>query len=95
MQSRHRLSLHRHVLRSLLPSGAVVLAPALAAEVTPQRLADPEPQNWLMNHRTYDGRHCVRSLRRWPAYARQLAEVKEQQRHGVLCVWAMIRKRDA
>src|SRR5438552_7183333 len=29
--------------------------PALAAEVTPQRLANPEPQNWLMNHRTYDG----------------------------------------
>jgi alcohol dehydrogenase (cytochrome c) len=27
---------------------------ALAAEVTPQRLANPEPQNWLMNHRTYD-----------------------------------------
>ena len=27
----------------------------LAAEVTPQRLANPEPQNWLMNHRTYDG----------------------------------------
>jgi alcohol dehydrogenase (cytochrome c) len=23
--------------------------------VTPQRLANPEPQNWLMNHRTYDG----------------------------------------
>ncbi len=31
-------------------------APALAAEVTPERLANPqEPQNWLMNHRTYDG----------------------------------------
>ena len=31
--------------------------PALAAEVTPQRLLNPdkEPQNWLMNHRTYDG----------------------------------------
>src|SRR4249920_582750 len=27
---------------------------AQAAEVTPQRLANPEPQNWLMNHRTYD-----------------------------------------
>jgi alcohol dehydrogenase (cytochrome c) len=28
-----------------------------AAEVTPDRLvnADKEPQNWLMNHRTYDG----------------------------------------
>src|SRR5437773_8988741 len=28
---------------------------ALAAEVTPQRLLNPEPHNWLMNHRTYDG----------------------------------------
>jgi alcohol dehydrogenase (cytochrome c) len=28
--------------------------PAFTAEVTPQRLANPEPQNWLMNHRTYD-----------------------------------------
>jgi alcohol dehydrogenase (cytochrome c) len=40
--------------------GATVLAaamPALAAEVTPARLvnADREPQNWLMNHRTYSG----------------------------------------
>ena len=32
-------------------------APGLAADVTPDRLvnADKEPQNWLMNHRTYDG----------------------------------------
>src|SRR5215470_7097639 len=31
--------------------------PAQATEVTPQRLLNPdkEPQNWLMNHRTYDG----------------------------------------
>jgi len=27
---------------------------ATAAEVTAQRLANPEPHNWLMNHRTYD-----------------------------------------
>ena len=52
----HRHSLHYHSLRSLLLSGAVMLAaPVVAAEVTPQRLANPEPQNWLMNHRTYDG----------------------------------------
>src|ERR1700726_1334057 len=50
-------------------------ASAMAAEVTPQRLigADKEPQNWLMNHRTYDGqrfsplarinRDTVKSLR--------------------------------
>ena len=39
-------------------AGTVLAAlPALAAEVTPTRLlnADKEPQNWLMNHRTYDG----------------------------------------
>src|SRR5262249_46736785 len=45
-------------LRSLLLAGAVVLAavPAVAAEVTPERLANAErePGNWLMNHRTYD-----------------------------------------
>src|SRR5438128_11557688 len=30
---------------------------AQAADVTPERLLNPdkEPQNWLMNHRTYDG----------------------------------------
>jgi alcohol dehydrogenase (cytochrome c) len=45
---------HGHLLGGL----ALVLAwPATAAEVTPDRLAnaDREPQNWLMNHRTYDG----------------------------------------
>jgi alcohol dehydrogenase (cytochrome c) len=38
-------------------AGVVIAAsPALAAEVAPERLinADREPQNWLMNHRTYD-----------------------------------------
>ncbi len=44
---------------ALLSSGALTVAmlaaPALGAEVTPQRLANPEPGNWLMNHRTYDG----------------------------------------
>ena len=47
---------HRVSLKAALLGGVVVAAgPALAAEVTPQRLANPEPQNWLMNHRTYDG----------------------------------------
>jgi len=34
----------------------IVTSSALAADVTPERLvnADREPQNWLMNHRTYD-----------------------------------------
>ena len=37
-------------------AGALLAGTSLvnAAEVTPQRLANPEPQNWLMNHRTYD-----------------------------------------
>ncbi len=36
---------------------AMAAWPAFAADVTSQRLvdADKEPQNWLMNHRTYDG----------------------------------------
>ena len=47
-----------HSIRKLLLGGAAVLAtcPAFAGDVTPDRLvnADKEPQNWLMNHRTYD-----------------------------------------
>jgi alcohol dehydrogenase (cytochrome c) len=44
-------------IRSALFAGSVLAAwPALAADVTPERLANPdrEPQNWLMNHRSYD-----------------------------------------
>src|SRR5437868_10203453 len=45
---------------ALASSVLAALSPAVvatAAEVTPDRLvnADKEPQNWLMNHRTYDG----------------------------------------
>src|ERR1700744_2415403 len=38
-------------------ASSILAWPALAADVTPDRLAnaDKEPQNWLMNHRTYDG----------------------------------------
>ncbi len=42
---------------ALLTGAAIILAgPATAADVTADRLinADREPQNWLMNHRTYD-----------------------------------------
>ncbi|MBV9970254.1 MAG: PQQ-dependent dehydrogenase, methanol/ethanol family, partial [Xanthobacteraceae bacterium] len=46
---------HHRSLRTVLLAGTVTAGPALAADVTPQRLANPEPQNWLMNHRTYDG----------------------------------------
>jgi alcohol dehydrogenase (cytochrome c) len=48
----------KHAFRATLLAGSVLaVAPALAAEVTPERLLNPdkEPQNWLMNHRTYDG----------------------------------------
>src|SRR5260370_29500842 len=41
----------------LLACAALLTAvPTFAADVTPDRLAnaDREPQNWLMNHRTYD-----------------------------------------
>jgi len=47
---------HRGTLRAGLLTGAAlfVIAPAIAADVTPARLVNPEPGNWLMNHRTYD-----------------------------------------
>jgi alcohol dehydrogenase (cytochrome c) len=48
-----------HSIRiAVLASSLLAIASsALAADVTPERLlnADKEPQNWLMNHRTYDG----------------------------------------
>ena len=41
---------------SMLAVAFPALIPVRAADVTPERLANPpEPQNWLMNHRTYDG----------------------------------------
>ena len=47
------------LIRRALLAGSMlaIAAPTLAADVTPERLvnADKEPQNWLMNHRTYDG----------------------------------------
>src|SRR5882724_572373 len=46
---------HSSIKATLLGGAMLASWPALAAEVTPQRLANPEPQNWLMNHRTYDG----------------------------------------
>jgi alcohol dehydrogenase (cytochrome c) len=52
MHSHHR----HHSLRGLLLAGTVTLAvaPAVAADVTPDQLANPKPGDWLMNHRTYD-----------------------------------------
>jgi alcohol dehydrogenase (cytochrome c) len=42
---------------ALLAGNMLAASPVLAADVTPERLLNPdkEPQNWLMNHRTYDG----------------------------------------
>ena len=51
-------SKHFRSLALVLGAGTALMAmPAFAADVTPARLvnADKEPQNWLMNHRTYDG----------------------------------------
>src|ERR1700683_1844500 len=46
-------------IRTALLAGSAAMAAwsALAAEVTPARLVNTskEPQNWLINHRTYDG----------------------------------------
>src|SRR5262249_58204340 len=50
-------------IRPKMPSGVLICiallagAPALAAQVTFDRIAnaDAEPQNWLTNHRTFDG----------------------------------------
>ena len=50
--TRHNLS-----IRNALLAASMLASPAFAADVTPERLLNPdkEPQNWLMNHRTYDG----------------------------------------
>jgi alcohol dehydrogenase (cytochrome c) len=50
---RHR-SLRRILLGTAGVAVAFAVAPAFAADVTPERLANPELGNWLMNHRTYD-----------------------------------------
>src|SRR5437660_9076613 len=41
----------------LATSALAIVSSAFAADVTPERLLNPdrEPHNWLMNHRTYDG----------------------------------------
>jgi glucose dehydrogenase len=48
--------MNRRTTASILVGMMIAVSPALAADVTPERLvnADREPQNWLMNHRTYD-----------------------------------------
>ena len=49
---------HYSVVVTALLTGSILAAyPVRGAEVTPERLLNPdkEPQNWLMNHRTYNG----------------------------------------
>src|SRR5712664_3391646 len=50
--ARRNVSIHAAFLAS-----SILTWPAMAADVTPERLLNPdrEPHNWLMNHRTYDG----------------------------------------
>jgi alcohol dehydrogenase (cytochrome c) len=49
--ARRNISIHAVLLAS-----SMIAWPAMAADVTPDRLLNPdkEPGNWLMNHRTYD-----------------------------------------
>ena len=47
--------IHRASIVALCVAAGAWTLPALAADVTAERLANPEPGNWLMNHRTYDG----------------------------------------
>src|SRR5579862_9792194 len=51
------VSLRYVSFHAALLAGSMLAWPAMAADVTPERLLNPdrEPQNWLMNHRTYDG----------------------------------------
>jgi alcohol dehydrogenase (cytochrome c) len=46
--------LDRGLLHVLLSGFFMLRCPLFWAEVTPARLVNPEPGNWLMNHRTYD-----------------------------------------
>ena len=53
------MTTRNHSIRIALLAGGVLAtaSSAFAADVTPERLLNPdrEPRNWLMNHRTYDG----------------------------------------
>src|SRR5258708_25725589 len=48
---------HNCSIRNALLAASMLASPAFAADVTPDPLLNPapEPENWLMNHRTYAG----------------------------------------
>src|SRR5215475_9844678 len=56
MNRRSTLALTTMTLLTSAALGVTFDISAIAADVTPERLANPdkEPQNWLMNHRSYD-----------------------------------------
>jgi alcohol dehydrogenase (cytochrome c) len=53
------MTMRKNAIRTALLASSMLAtaSSAFAADVTPERLLNPdrEPQNWLMNHRTYDG----------------------------------------
>src|SRR6202011_3309658 len=53
---RNIMTQRNHLIRTVLLAATILASPASAADVTPDRLLNPdkEPQNWLMNHRSYD-----------------------------------------
>jgi alcohol dehydrogenase (cytochrome c) len=55
--ARRKDSIRIALLAGSMLALAMPAAPAIGADVTPERLANPdrEPQNWLMNHRSYNG----------------------------------------
>jgi hypothetical protein len=57
-------AIHTALAATMLASAA----PGFAADVTPERLLnpDPEPQIWLMNRRTYDGQRFWWTKSCWP-----------------------------
>jgi alcohol dehydrogenase (cytochrome c) len=57
IMAHHNDAIRRALLAGVAGGMMIAAGSAFAAEVTPERLLNPnrEPQNWLMNHRTYDG----------------------------------------
>src|SRR5260370_7535529 len=69
-----KMPIPHHSIRNALLAATMLATPAFAADVTPERLVNPdkEPQNWLMNHPTYDGHRFSPPTRINPATAKGL-----------------------